>query len=49
MSLSLVTGPLPEIEEPVLPGRISLNFAISIMCSDVKMIFPGCDRFGWPR
>jgi hypothetical protein len=40
MSLSFVTGPLPEREEPVLPGRISLNFAISRMCSEVKMIFP---------
>ena len=31
-----------------LPGRISLNRAISAMCSDVKMIFP-FPQHGWGK
>jgi hypothetical protein len=40
ISLSLAAGRRLTAREPLLPGRISLNFAISRMCSDVKMILP---------
>lgn len=40
ISRCLVSGWLAGIGEPVLPGRTSLNLAISRMCSEVKTIFP---------
>ena len=40
ISRSFAAGRLTESGDALLPGRISLNFAISNMCSEVKMIFP---------
>jgi hypothetical protein len=40
ISRSFAAGRLTESGNALLPGRISLNFAISRMCSEVKMIFP---------